>query len=82
MTGRMSRKWMRHTSSCVLRITRSRVTYPTRGVYDTLKQLQQSPPLHPSGGLCYARTETKMGTLLRWLTDWMLDQTIRKKRRK
>ena len=27
-------------------------------------------------------TETKMGTLLRWLTDWMLDQTIRKKRRK
>ena len=53
-----------------------------RGVYDTLKQLQQSPPLQPSGGLCHARTETKMGTLLRWLTDWMLDQTIRKKRRK
>ena len=53
-----------------------------RGVHDTLKQLHMSPPLHPSGGLCYARTETKMGTLLRWLTDWMLDQTIRKKRRK
>ena len=35
---------MRHTSSCVLRITRSRVTYPTRGVYDTLKQLQLEPP--------------------------------------
>lgn len=54
-----------------------------RGVYDTLKQLHMSPPLHPSGGLCYARKrKAKMGTLLRWLTDWMLDQTVRKKRRK
>lgn len=26
--------------------------------------------------------KAKMGTLLRWLTDWMLDQTVRKKRRK
>ena len=79
---RMSRKWKRHTSSHVLRITRSHVSLLMRGVHDTLKQLHMSPPLHPSGGLCYARTETKMGTLLRWLTDWMLDQTIRKKRRK
>ena len=74
---------MRHASSHVLRITRSHVSLLMRGVYDTLKQLQQSPPLHPSGGLRYAlKRKAKMGTLLRWLTDWMLDQTIRKKRRK
>ena len=70
-------------SSCVLRITRSHVSLAMRGVQHTLKQLHMSPPLHPSGGLCYARKrKAKMGTLLRWLTDWMLDQTIRKKRRK
>ena len=73
---------MRHASSHVLRITRSHVSLPMRGVHDTLKQLQHEPPLHPSGGFATPERKAKMGTLLRWFTDWMLDQTIRKKRRK
>ena len=43
-TERRSREWMRHASSHVLRITRSHVSLPMRGVYDTLKQLQHEPP--------------------------------------